>query len=350
METIRVNLGDRSYNIDIEKGIRKKIGKHIKQIFKGKKIAIITDENVDSYYGNEVERLIKHEGYETIRIVLEPGEKTKSFNTLPYIYNELLKFKLTRSDLILTLGGGVIGDLGGFVAATFLRGIDFIQFPTSLLAQVDSSVGGKVAVDLEEGKNLIGAFHHPKAVFIDSEMLETLEEKFFSDGMAEVIKYGCILDKNLFDKLDSFEGREQLMEYIDEVIFTCCDIKRQIVERDERDTGERMILNFGHTLGHAIEKYFNYEKFTHGEGVALGMYEITKLSEKKGLTKLGTVQKIQSILQRYKLPYEIQIDEKEKIIEAISLDKKNLNNVLNLIILKEIGNANIIKESSDFFK
>lgn len=350
MKTIRVNLGERSYNINIEKGLRKNIGENINRVFSGKKIAIITDEIVNSYYGDEVENLIKKEGYDTKRIILPPGEKTKSFNTLPHIYNQLLEFKLTRSDLILTLGGGVIGDLGGFVAATFLRGVSFIQFPTSLLAQVDSSVGGKVGVDLDKGKNLIGAFHHPKAVFIDSEMLETLDDRFFIDGMGEVIKYGCVLDKNLFKKLNSFKDKEEFMESIDEVIFTCCDIKREIVENDEKDTGERMILNFGHTLGHAIEKYFNYEKYTHGEGVALGMYEITKLSEKKGITKLGTAEEIRDILEKYKLPYEIHLEEKDKIIETISLDKKNLNNVLNLIILEEIGKGKIIKESSEFFK
>lgn len=350
MKTIKVNLGERSYNINIEKGLRKNIGENINRVFSGKKIAIITDEIVNSYYGDEVENLIKKEGYDTKRIILPPGEKTKSFNTLPHIYNQLLEFKLTRSDLILTLGGGVIGDLGGFVAATFLRGVSFIQFPTSLLAQVDSSVGGKVGVDLDKGKNLIGAFHHPKAVFIDSEMLETLEDRFFIDGMGEVIKYGCVLDKNLFKKLNSFKDKEEFMESIDEVIFTCCDIKREIVENDEKDTGERMILNFGHTLGHAIEKYFNYEKYTHGEGVALGMYEITKLSEKKGITKVGTAEEIRDILEKYKLPYEIHLEEKDKIIETISLDKKNLNNVLNLIILEEIGKGKIIKESSEFFK
>ncbi|MDV2934331.1 3-dehydroquinate synthase, partial [Enterococcus faecalis] len=171
-------------------------------------------------------------------------------------------------DLIIALGGGVVGDLAGFVASTFLRGISFIQIPTSLLAQVDSSVGGKVAVDLERGKNLVGSFYHPELVLIDPNMLGTLPEKYFNDGLGEVIKYGCIKSKELFEKLEGFENKEDLKENIGEIIYECCNIKREVVEYDEKDLGERMILNFGHTLGHAIEQIYNYETYSHGEAVA----------------------------------------------------------------------------------
>ncbi|MSR90560.1 3-dehydroquinate synthase [Inconstantimicrobium porci] len=349
MQELHVDLGNISYDIKIAKGLRHTIGTEIKNIFNGRKIALITDENVDKYYGSETEKSLKNQGFDVRKIVLKAGEKTKSFNSLMTLYNEFIDFNLTRSDLIITMGGGVIGDLGGFAAATYLRGIKFVQFPTSLLAQVDSSVGGKVAVDLEKGKNLVGAFYHPSLVIIDSEMLDTLPDRVFNDGMGEVIKYGLIGDKELFDKLYNAGGRNDVMKIIDDVIHTCCDIKRIVVEKDEKDTGLRMILNFGHTIGHAIEKYFNFEKYTHGEAISIGMYEITKISEEKGLTEKGTADRIINILVKYDLPYDVKIDNKEEIIDTISLDKKNLNNVLNLIVLDKIGSCRIIKESRQFF-
>ena len=349
MQELHVDLGNISYDIKIVKGLRHTIGTEIKNIFNGRKIALITDENVDKYYGSETEKSLKNQGFDVRKIVLKAGEKTKSFNSLMTLYNEFIDFNLTRSDLIITMGGGVIGDLGGFAAATYLRGIKFVQFPTSLLAQVDSSVGGKVAVDLEKGKNLVGAFYHPSLVIIDSEMLDTLPDRVFNDGMGEVIKYGLIGDKELFDKLYNAGGRNDVMKIIDDVIHTCCDIKRIVVEKDEKDTGLRMILNFGHTIGHAIEKYFNFEKYTHGEAISIGMYEITKISEEKGLTEKGTADRIINILVKYDLPYDVKIDNKEEIIDTISLDKKNLNNVLNLIVLDKIGSCRIIKESRQFF-
>lgn len=236
--------------------------------------------------------------------------------------------------MIITLGGGVIGDLGGFAASTFLRGVDFVQMPTSLLAQVDSSVGGKVAVDLERGKNLVGSFYHPKLVLIDPNVLETLSERFFRDGMAEVIKYGCIKDKEFFYFLKSLKNKEEVMNNIEKVIHKCCFIKKCVVENDEKDTGERMLLNFGHTLGHAIETYYNFKKFTHGEAVAIGMYEISKIAENKGLTNQGVSEEIKDILIQYNLPYEVEIEESSEILDTIALDKKNIDNVLKVVLLK----------------
>ena len=192
---LKIDLAEKSYPIIIEKGLINSIQYKIKEMYKGKKIFILTDDNVNIYYGSKLVDNLKAEGYDVKLMVLEAGEHSKSFATLPKIYDEMLDFKLTRSDIIITLGGGVIGDIGGFAASTYLRGIKFIQVPTSLLAQVDSSVGGKVAVDLARGKNLVGSFYHPVAVFIDPEVLNTLSDEFFVDGMAEVIKYGCIKDK-----------------------------------------------------------------------------------------------------------------------------------------------------------
>lgn len=346
---LKVDLKDRSYPIIIEKGLINRVSKEIIKVYKGKKIFIITDDNVNKYYGGKISEELKHNDFEVKLLSLKPGEETKNFNTLPMIYNELLDFNLTRSDLIIALGGGVIGDLAGFVASTYLRGVDFIQIPTSLLAQVDSSVGGKVAVDLERGKNLVGSFYHPKCVLIDPEVLNTLDNRFFIDGMAEVIKYGCIKDKQFFDYIEKMENKKQLINSMELIIHKCCDIKRQVVENDEKDKGERMLLNFGHTLGHAIEQYYNYTKYSHGEGVAIGMYAISKISEEKGLTKKGTSQRIKDILVKYNLPYELDINI-EEILEAINLDKKKLGNNLNVIILNEIGSSKVYKTTAEFFK
>ena len=346
---LKVDLKDRSYSIIIEKGLINRVSEEIRKVYKGKKIFIITDDNVNKYYGDKISNELKGSDFEVKLLSLKPGEETKNFNTLPIVYNELLDFNLTRSDLIIALGGGVIGDLAGFVASTYLRGVDFVQIPTSLLAQVDSSVGGKVAVDLDRGKNLVGSFYHPKCVLIDPEVLNTLEDRFFIDGMAEVIKYGCIKDKEFFDYLEKMENNKQLINNMEVVIHKCCDIKRQVVENDEKDKGERMLLNFGHTLGHAIEQYYNYTKYSHGEGVAIGMYVISKISEEKGLTKKGTSQRIKDILVKYNLPYELDV-KIEETLEAINLDKKKLGNDLNVIILKEIGSSEIYKTTAEFLK
>ncbi|EOR27834.1 3-dehydroquinate synthase [Clostridium sartagoforme AAU1] len=327
---LSIDLIHSSYDIVIQKGIINTLVHEIKNLFKGKKIFIITDKNVDKFYGNLVLNNLINSGYDVKKLVLKPGEETKNFSTLPLVYDELLNFKFTRSDLIITLGGGVIGDLGGFVASTYLRGVAFVQCPTTLLAQVDSSVGGKVGVDLDKGKNLVGSFYHPKKVVIDPEVLNTLSDRVFNDGMAEVIKYGCIRDKEFLGNLINYSNKKEVMNNIEYIIHNCCKIKKEIVEKDEKDMGQRMLLNFGHTIGHAIEQYFNYTKYTHGEAVAIGMYEITKLSEELGITKIGTKEVIKDILIKYQLPYELTIDINE-LTETMKLDKKNLENNINLI-------------------
>ncbi|ACD22746.1 3-dehydroquinate synthase [Clostridium botulinum] len=350
MRELVVDLKEKSYSIIIKKGLINELSNEINKLYKGKKIFILTDENVNYHYGDKVKDLLINNGYDVKKMVLKPGEETKSFNTLPKIYNEFLDFKLTRSDLIITLGGGVIGDLGGFAASTFLRGIDFIQVPTSLLAQVDSSVGGKVAVDLDRGKNLVGSFYHPKVVLIDPDVLITLKDKFFKDGMAEVIKYGCIKDLNFFYKLKEFKSKDEVLDNIEDIIYTCCNIKRIVVENDEKDKGERMLLNFGHTLGHAIESYYNFNKYTHGEAVGIGMYKIIKMSEEKGITPKGCADEIKDILIQYSLPYDIDIENLDEILETISLDKKNINNVLKIVLLDRIGQSFLKSTNIEFFK
>ena len=323
MEMI-VNLKEHSYPIYIEKNILKHANEKIKEVFKGKKIMIISDDQVYPLYGDDL-TLNLEKDFKVNHVVVPHGEKSKRFDMLPTLYKACLDFKLTRTDLIIALGGGVIGDMAGFVASSYLRGVKLVQIPTSLLAQVDSSVGGKVAVDLPEGKNLVGAFYHPSMVLIDPCTLKTLDPHFISDGMGEVIKYGCIKDKKLFDQLNSYQNFEELYEFIDEIIYNCVNIKREVVEKDQFDFGDRLLLNFGHTYAHAIEQYYHYEKYSHGEAVGIGMYQITKLAESLDLTKTGSSMQIKEILQKYNLPYECQVETKN-LIQAISLDKKNIMN------------------------
>ena len=279
---LTVDLGPNSYPIHIENGILAKTGELVSEVFSGKKIMIVSDDNVFPLYGGIITKALSDSGFECHSFVLPHGEPTKSFQSLPKIYEALINAKLTRSDLLIALGGGVIGDLAGFAASSYLRGIKFVQIPTSLLAQVDSSVGGKVAVDLPQGKNLVGAFYHPKAVIIDPDVLNTLPDHFISDGMGEVIKYGCIKDKELFELLCRHTSFDDLKPKLTQIIARCVDIKRIVVEADQFDLGERILLNFGHTLAHTIEQHFNYERESPGEAVGIGMYQITKIAEEKG--------------------------------------------------------------------
>ncbi|OFI06077.1 3-dehydroquinate synthase [Clostridium acetireducens DSM 10703] len=343
MHTLTVNLSDKTYPIYIKKGLLDSIGKEIKKIYKNKKIAIITDSNIEKLYGERIKNNLIKENFLTNKIIIEPGEKSKFFKVLEQVCNKLLELKLNRGDLIITFGGGVVGDLGGFAASMLLRGISFIQIPTSLIGQIDSSIGGKVAINTDYGKNLIGSFYHPKAVFIDPELLKTLDERYLYDGMAEMIKYGAIKDRKLFNNLLQYKGKEDLFNNIEELIYTCCSIKKNLVEKDEKDNGERMLLNFGHTIGHGIEKYFQYKKFTHGEAVAMGMYAITKNSEDFGLTEKGTSDLIKKIIIKYNLPWKIPTIDKSEIIDIISRDKKNNCENMNIILLKNIGNGFIKK-------
>lgn len=341
MKKINVDLGLKKYDIIIEKGIIKNIAQEINKLYSNKKVAIITDENVFHIYKAQIEESFKASGYDDKLfrfIVIEPGENSKSLEKLKNVFEQLLDYNLTRSELIIAFGGGVVGDLAGFVASTYLRGVDYIQVPTTLLAQIDSSIGGKVAVNLEQGKNLIGSFYQPKKVLIDPSVLDTLPDKFIKDGLGEVIKYACIKDASFFELLLTIKSKQQLFQNLEYIIYTCCNIKKELVEKDEFDKGERMLLNFGHTMGHAIEKYFNYE-YTHGEAVSLGMFYITTIGEKLGITQAGTAEKIKSILNNFNINYSLPSLDKDKIKKTILLDKKNISGNINLILLKKIGHG-----------
>lgn len=344
---LTVDLGEKSYPIYIENGILSQALPYIKNVFPGKRIMIISDDNVYPLYGQQLFNQLSG-AYDCRSLVLPHGETAKNFQSLPRIYEALLQAGISRSDLVIALGGGVIGDLAGFAAASFLRGVKLIQIPTSLLAQVDSSVGGKVAVDLPQGKNLVGAFFQPSLVLIDPSVLDTLPERFQKDGMGEVIKYGCIKDARLFQILGSHSSFADLKPDLSHIIYRCVDIKRQVVEQDQFDTGERMLLNFGHTLAHTIEQHFHYERESHGEAVAIGMYQISKIAEEKGLTSPGTAVSILSLLETYGLPHTCGLSMGD-LMGAISLDKKNLGNHLNVILLHEIGDSYIYPTDAGFF-
>ncbi|MFX0549316.1 3-dehydroquinate synthase [Hathewaya histolytica] len=343
MKEIEINLKHNNYKIHIENGIFNRIPELVSEVYKGDKILIVTDYNVYKFYGEKIINLLEESGFSVKLVKIKPGEESKSLDMASYLYGELLDFKLSRSNLIISLGGGVVGDLTGFVASTYLRSVPYIQIPTSLLAQIDSSIGGKVAVNLEQGKNLIGSFYHPRKVIIDPLVLNTLDKRFIKDGMGEVIKYGCIKSDKLFYNLLKYNSLEELKENMNYIIHTCCTIKKEVVEKDEKDNGIRMILNFGHTLGHAIEKYFNYEKYTHGEAVALGMYCITKNSETLGYTKKGTSELIKQILKKYEIDFNTPSMDITKVLECVTLDKKVMSKYINLILLRELGEAFIEK-------
>lgn len=338
-----------NYDVLIERGLIKKTGKIMNDLVKSKRVALITDDIVDSLYSDTVIKSLNEYGFDVYKYVFPNGEQSKCMENLSKIYDFLCKNSITRTDSIIALGGGVVGDITGYASATYLRGIDYIQIPTTLLAQVDSSVGGKTAIDIPAGKNLVGAFKQPKCVICDIDTLKTLKRETFSDGMAEVIKYGMIRQQELFNILAS-HNMENIMEVIDDVVFRCVSIKRDVVQNDEFDKGERMILNFGHTLGHAVEGYYHYEKYTHGSAVAIGMSIITEKALKMNIGSKSMLNSLLTCIKNYELPTSVSVDIKE-LLPFCCNDKKRESNNINIILCEEIGKC-IIKKLSidDFYK
>lgn len=342
MKTINVKASS-SYEIHIKRGLLNNSGKIIAKTVKTRKAAVITDDIVNELYYDVLEKSLKNEGFSVVKFVFKNGEASKSTETLNSIYTFLCENSITRSDCIIALGGGVVGDISGYAAATFLRGLDYIQIPTTLLAQIDSSVGGKTAIDLPCGKNLVGAFKQPACVICDPDVLSTLSENIMSDGMAEAIKYGMIRDEKLFDLIASY-NIENVNKVIDDIIYKCISIKRDVVENDEFDTGERMILNFGHTLGHAVESYYNYETYTHGSAVAIGMHMITKKSCSEAI-----LSKLESCINAYKLPCSCHA-KTDDLVKLCGNDKKRESSSINFIVCPQIGHAEIKKVTIEEFE
>lgn len=340
--TVNVNEG---YDILIEKGLLKKTGELVKTVLDCKRIALISETNVYPIYGDEVKVSLEAQGYQVFTYIFKAGESSKTTSNVIDMVEFMAESGLNREDGVVALGGGVCGDMAGFAAAIYLRGIKFVQIPTTLLSQVDSSVGGKTAVDLPQGKNLCGAFHQPSLVIIDPLVLNTLSPHFFSDGMGEVIKYGCIKSASLFERLE----KENAVDFIEDIIFECLDIKRIIVENDEKEHGERALLNFGHTCGHAIEKLWRFETVSHGEAVGIGMVMISNAGEKNGITEKGTTDRLIKVLEKNNLKIT-DTHTVQEIVGAMSVDKKRTGSGIKLVMAKKIGEIFVMPVTNEELK
>ncbi len=339
MEKVTVNAST-SYEIFIDKGILDSAGDLISQVIKKGKALVVTDDNADRFYGGRVMKSLSDAGIEAMKFVFPHGEASKNHSTLLNIYEFMAVNGYTRSDFIVALGGGVVGDTAGYAAATYMRGIDFVQIPTTVVSQADSSVGGKTAVNINGGKNIVGLFHQPRLVICDTDTLDTLTPEFFSDGMAEVVKHGMIKSAELFDILSNKDIKENIVDIMKRNV----TIKGQVVENDEREKGERMLLNFGHTLAHALEKYYNFTGLTHGCAVAIGMSTFTHIAERRGMCKAGVADKLDALLEKCGLPLTDNAPLHE--LYTLSLrDKKHLANGMNIVICSDIGQSEVVKMS-----
>ena len=351
MEQLTVALGARSYPIHIGRGLLDQAGAYLAPVLGQCAVAIVTDDNVAPLYLRRVEASLEAAGFRAASIVLPHGEQTKCMDSLSRLYAFFAENHITRRDAVLALGGGVMGDLAGLAAATWLRGVRFVQIPTTLLAQVDSSVGGKVAVDLPQGKNLMGAFWQPSAVLVDPDTLHTLTDHYWRDGLGEVVKYGCILDGELFALLEETApgGRAGVMKHIDRILLRCISAKAQVVQEDERDTGMRMLLNFGHTMGHAAETVQHYAGLSHGEAVAVGMAEISRIAVKKGLTEPAALARLTALEEALGLPTALPDLPVDDLLAAMGQDKKNLGKQLTVILMRRVGESFLHETDIGFF-
>jgi len=334
------------YEIIIEKGIIKNLAEHIDNVFIGKKIMIVTDNNILPLYAEQLKNSLITTGHETEIFAFPAGETSKTMSTVVEILHACADFDLSRTDMIIGIGGGVVGDLAGFAASIYMRGIKYISIPTTLLASIDSSVGGKTGCDLPQGKNLAGTFHQPSLVLIDPDVLNTLPKRYINDGMAEAIKHAALFCSELFSQIASDN-----INYTD-LIYKNINFKKRIIEDDEFEGGDRKLLNFGHTLGHAIEKYGNYSALTHGEAIGVGMMLVTRASEKAGYTLKGTSEQLDKILKKFDLPTETDYPLHE-LLDICKADKKRRGDVIDFVFIREIGKGNImplkLNELNDFF-
>lgn len=342
-EEVRVELGERSYPITIGTDMLSGLGREVRE-FGFSRIMVLSNPTVLPLYGDIVLDSLDSAGLRAAVVLIPDGEEYKGLLWTYYIYGEMLKQRLDRASAVIALGGGVIGDIAGFVASTYMRGMSFIQVPTTLLAQVDSSVGGKTGVNHPLGKNMIGTFYQPKLVWTDVSTLKTLPRREFLSGIAEVIKYGVIWDEGLFRYLETH--RQVILgldsEALGYIIKRSCEIKSDIVSRDEREAGLRAVLNYGHTIGHAIETATGYTTYLHGEAVAIGMHFEARLSAALGHLGVGESERIRSIIDSYGLPADLPPDiDAEMVFSSIELDKKAVAGSLRFVLPEKIGAVNI---------
>jgi 3-dehydroquinate synthase len=338
---VKVPLGSRSYEIKINTGLLPRVGRECARLGLSRRCVIISDRNVAPRYGKTVQQALTKAGFSAGLITIPAGETAKSLKTLAACYDQLAAQRLERKSFIVALGGGVTGDLAGFLAATYLRGLPFVQVPTTLLAQVDSSVGGKVGLNLKAGKNLVGAFHQPRLVLCDLDTLDSLPMREYRAGLAEVIKYGIIYDAQLFALLE--RDLPKLLRrdprVLGAVVARCCEIKADVVGQDETESGLRAILNFGHTIGHALEAISHYGKYLHGEAISIGQVAAAKLSAQILHLPQLEVQRIERLFQRAGLPIEgnLNAPARQKLLAAMRLDKKVSDGEVKFVLARRIG-------------
>lgn len=345
MQKVRVNLGVRSYDILIGKGLLSELGERCKGLKFGDSCIVVSDEIVAEHYAKDAIQSLKRAGFETDLHTFPAGEASKNLDQIRDGYDHLASLRLERNSFVVALGGGVVGDVAGFLAASYLRGIDFIQVPTTLLSQVDSSVGGKVGINLKAGKNLVGAFHQPRLVLCDLDVLKSLPPREFRSGLAEVIKYGIIADANFFSQIEQDHKKiiHQNPECLSDLIAKSCSIKADIVKSDEREMGLRAILNFGHTIGHGLEAITQYGQYLHGEAIAIGQVAAAHLSARYlGLSE-ESVKRIRKLFDSVGLPISIFLNanQRQMLFDAIRLDKKVRSGQLRFVLAEDIGKVRI---------
>lgn len=349
VSTVRVNLGERSYSIHIGDHLLDRCSSFFADLERVSHAVIITDSNVAPLYLRPLLQVLQQSNIRTDSFVIDAGEESKSLAWAERIWNWMLDIRTDRRSLVVALGGGVVGDLAGFVAATFARGIRLLQIPTSLLAQVDSSVGGKVGINLPKAKNMVGAFHQPCAVLIDVSTLKTLPQREYLSGLAEVVKYGVILDSEFFSYLEQhIEGLlAQHADVLITIVKMCCQLKASVVEQDERElTGLRAILNYGHTFAHAIETLTGYGQWLHGEAVAMGMVCAARLAARLGMFPEEMVRRQESLLSSLRLPTRIHGLTPDRMLECMMLDKKVQHGSLRFILPQTIGRVVMVDNVS----
>ena len=342
MDTLRVELGDRGYDIVIGEGVLSTLGERLRPACAGSRIALISNHTVWGLYGAMARESLTSAGFEVAEVVIPDGEEHKGLLWMEIIYGQLLKHNLDRTCTIVALGGGVVGDMAGFAAATFMRGIRFVQVPTTLLAQVDSAVGGKTGVNHALGKNMIGAFWQPSLVLADLDTLKTLPERELKAGMAEVMKYGVIRDREFLEYLR--REREAVMaldpDTLSHIVRRSCEIKAQVVAEDEREAGVRAILNYGHTIGHAVETATGYSRFLHGEAVAIGMVQAARLAVQLGRMPGDDEGVIEEVVKAYGLPHQVPGDiTVDALMKAMSRDKKSVAGDMRFVLPERIGSV-----------
>ncbi|MEA5113508.1 MAG: 3-dehydroquinate synthase [Geobacteraceae bacterium] len=346
---LAVKLGVRSYDIKFGRGIATEVGRFCRDLDLGNHVAVVSNPNIWKYCGDTVVTSLLAAGFAVHKVEIPDGESFKNSETLNRIYDFLIEEGLDRQSFLVALGGGVIGDITGFAASTYLRGIPFIQIPTTLLAQVDSSVGGKTGINHKLGKNLIGAFYQPRLVVIDSAMLDTLPEREYLSGLAEVVKYGVVCDGRFFDFLES--SVEKLLsresDCVLKTVRKCCELKASVVERDEREGSYRAVLNFGHTFAHAIEKLTEYSHFLHGEAVAIGIVHAARLSESMGYASAEDTMRIVDLLKSLHLPTEFTGFASDEYFSVMLRDKKVRDGGINFVFNKGLGNS-VIERVTDW--